>query len=188
MARGRESKYIKKITSREEKLFKQLARTGLTDRSQAKIFCNLNPDRLQKLQNSGYIKLENHSVLGQNTQIIRLDTKGVSYCKDELNIQSLAYAQSNHLEHDLKLSMAYYSLKEEVQETWKHEREIIREIYERHPEMAGQLSTCIDASVVVDGVTVAIEVIGSSYGDAEIEMKEEIALELAQCESIEFVR
>lgn len=188
MARGRESQYIKKITNREEKLFKQIARTGLTDRNQAKVFCNLNPDRLQKLENSGYIKLERHSVLGQNTEIIRLDTKGVTYCKDELNIQSLAYAQSNHLEHDLKLSMSYYSLKEEVQETWQHERDIIKEIYERHPDMEGQLKTCIDASVTIGGVRVAVEVVGSSYRQGDLDLKEEIALGLAQCQSIEFVR
>lgn len=187
MARGRKSQYAKKITGREEKLFKQIARTGLTDRNQAKIFCNINSDRLKKLENSGYIKLEKHSVLGQNTEIVRLNSKGISYCKDELDIKSFAYAQSNHLEHDLKLSLVYYNLDNTTQETWQHEREIIKEIYEKSPEMKGNLKTCIDARVNMNGVNVAIEVVGNSYGEEEISMKEEIALELANCSIIEFI-
>lgn len=187
MARGRKSQYVKKITNREVKLFKQLARIGLTDRGQAKIFCNLTTDRLKKLENSGYIKRSNHCVAGQNTEIIRLDRQGKEYCKDELNIQSFAYAQTNHLTHDLRLSATYYSLTKEVQETWRHERDIIKEIYEKHPEMKGQLKTCVDATVQVNEATIAIEVIGDSYRQVEIEMKEEIALELVGCQSIEFV-
>lgn len=187
MARGRSSKYVKKITHREEKLFKQLSRTGLTDRTQAKIYCNLNPERLQKLENSGYIKLSNHGVGGQNTQIIMLDSKGKSYCRENFGTNSFAAAQTNHLTHDLRLSNTYYSLPPEVQETWQHEREIIQEIYENHPEVKGELKTCIDAKVTVNGESIAIEVVGESYGQAEIEMKQEIAHELAGCDSIEFV-
>lgn len=188
MARGRESKYIKKITGREEKLFKQLARTGLTDRTQAKIFCNINPDRLKKLENSKYITRSNHCVEGQNTEIIRLGSMGKSYCKNDLNIDSFAYAQSNHLTHDLKLSLSYYSLPAEVQETWEHERDILKDIYNRHPEMEGKLNTCIDARVTVNGIATAIEVVGSSYGKLELDMKEEIALGIANCNGIEFIK
>lgn len=188
MARGRKSQYIKKITGREVRLFKQLAKTGLTDRNQAKVFCNLNSDRLKKLENSGYIKLANYTVAGKNQEIVRLDSKGKEYCLIELNINHFATAQTNHLEHDLKLSMAYYSLREEIQETWKHELEILQEIYERDESLRGQLKTCIDASVEISGTTVAIEVVGSSYTQADLDLKEEIALELANCSSIEFVR
>lgn len=187
MARGRPSKYIKKITHREEKLFKQLSRTGLTDRTQAKIFCNLNPQRLKKLENSGYIKLSNHGVNGKNTQIITLGSKGKTYCRENFAIGSFAAAQKNHLTHDLRLSITYYSLPQEVQETWKHERAIIQEIYNNHPEVEGTLKTCIDAKVIVCGEGIAIEVIGDSYGRAEIELKKEIAHELVGCTSIEFV-
>lgn len=188
MSKGKESKYIKKITGREEKLFKQLARTGLTDRTQAKIFCNINPNRLEKLENSKYITRSNHCVDGKNTEIIRLSSAGKFYCQNDLNINTFAYAQSNHLTHDLKLSLSYYSLPSEVQETWEHERDIIKDIYSRHPEMQGKLSTCIDARVTSNGITTAIEVIGSSYGSAELEMKQEIALSVAGCSGIEFIK
>jgi len=189
MARGRKSKYVKKITGREVKLFKQLARTGLTDKTQAKIFCNIGHDRLQKLENSGYLQLSKHGVAGQNTLIVRLDHKGKAYCRDELNINSFGSAQTNHLEHDLRLSLAYYSLPEEIQETWEHEREIINDIYDRNTLLEkGDLKTCIDARVTINGIKVGIEVIGHSYRREDIELKEDIALNLAGCQSIEFIK
>lgn len=188
MARGRESKYIKCLTHREIKLFKQLARTGLTDRNQAKLFCNLNIDRLKKLENSGYIKRQIHAVSGKPQEIIRLDKKGKDFCKNEMGIRSFAAAQSNHLTHDLKLSAAYYSLPDKVQETWEHERQVLQDIYSKFPENKGKMKTCIDARVLVNGYNVAIEVIGSSYNQAMLDLKENISLNLAGCYSIEFVR
>lgn len=189
MARGRESQYIKKVTGREVKLFKQLARTGLTDRTQAKIFCEINHSRLQKLEKSGYLKLSKQGVSGQSNLIIRLGKEGKAYCRNELNIDSFASAQSNHLEHDLKLSLAYYSLPEGVQETWEHEREILNDIYDKNKFLEqGKLKTCIDARVTVNGVKTAIEIVGHSYRREDIALKENIALNLAECQSIEFIK
>ena len=188
MARGRESKYIKHITHRDIELFKQLARTGVTDRSQSEIFAKVNGDRLKKLENSGYIKRDTYCVSGKSTEIIRLNSKGKTYCSKELNIKSFAAAQSNHLEHDLKLSLAYYSLSGETRETWMHERDIIKEIYVNYPEVKGNLKTCIDARIEVNGIKVAIEIVGSSYSQKDIADKETIAMNLAACSTIEFLR
>lgn len=184
---AKESKYVKKITNREVKLFKQLSRTGLTDRTQASIFCNLNNKRLEKLQNSGYIRKTNYCVNGKNTEIIRLDKEGIKYCKKHLGAKQIASAQTNHLEHDLKLSLTYYSLPPEVQETWEHEREILGDIYKQF-RFDERLKTCIDARVTINGITTAIEVIGNSYRQADLDLKEEIALNYANCSSIEFIK
>lgn len=183
------TKQIKIVTCREEKLFRQLSKTGLTDRNQAKIFCNLNVDRLQKLKNSNYIKLNRHVVKGKNVEVIRLDDKGKRYCEENFGTKHFAHAQLNHLEHDLKLSLAYYSLDYKTQNSWKHEYEIMNEIYDNHPSMKkGDLEACIDASVVVNGVTIAIEVIGNSYTQADIDLKKKVALNLAGCQSIELIK
>lgn len=190
MARGRKTQYVKKITSRDVKLFKQISRTGLADRTQAKDFCNINPNRIDKLEKSGYIKTKSLSVNGQNTQIIQLDKVGKKFCKDELDIKSFAVAQTNHVSHDLKLSLVYYSLPGKIQDTWQHERDIIKEIYENHPEIPEhkQLNTCIDAKIILeDGSEVAIEAVGDSYGKIEMQEKEAIAINLANCESIYYV-
>lgn len=183
---GRRSSRLK-ITNREIKLFKQLARTGLTDEAQAKIFCDIKRDRLKRLEEEKYIKLEKRAVEGKNTLIVQLDKRGKEWCKNEANIQSFAAAQKNHLTHDLRLSATYYSIPEQIRETWQHERDLIKEIYERSPEMKGKLKTCIDGRIQVNGSYVAIEVVGDSYGQQEIQMKQEIALEYLQCQSIEFV-
>jgi DNA-binding PadR family transcriptional regulator len=188
MARGRESQYVKQLTHRDLKLFTQLAKTGLTDRNQATLFCNLNLDRLKKLENSGYINRRVHAVDGKPQEIIRLDKKGKKFCKRELGVKSFATAQTNHLTHDLKVSAAYYSLPEYIQKTWEHEREILQDIYSKVPGSKGKMVTCIDARININGFKVAIEVVGSSYSQALIDLKQDIALNLAGCHSIEFVR
>jgi len=190
MARGRNSIYVKKLTGRDVTLLKGLARTGIASQSQAGDFCGLNSERLQKLENSKYIKLRNLTVNGQNTQIIQLDKGGKDYCRNELSFESFAAAQTNHLDHDLKLSFTYYSLNPEIRETWEHERDIILEIYEKYPEIQtnNQLRTCIDARITLgDGTTLAIESVGDSYGNIEIMEKEAIAINLAGCDTISYV-
>jgi hypothetical protein len=191
---GKRSNYIKKITGKEINLFKQLARTGLTDKSQSKQFFKINPNRLNQLENSKYIKRYNSCVAGKNTQLIQLDEKGIIFCRNKLGIDKLAHSQSNHLEHDLKVTYAYNQLPEEVQETWEHEREIIADIYDKNKDIESKylnekqgLKTCIDARVTINGVSVAIEIVGSSYSQADIELKEDIAVNLAECNSIEFL-
>jgi hypothetical protein len=94
----------------------------------------------------------------------------------------------------LKVTYAYNQLPEEVQETWEHEREIIADIYDKNKDIESKylnekqgLKTCIDARVTINGVSVAIEIVGSSYSQADIELKEDIAVNLAECNSIEFL-
>lgn len=186
---ARESKYVKRITHREVSLFKNLARTGLTDRSQANTFHNINNNRLKKLENSKYIKRESFCVNGKNTEIIKLDKKGKSFCRNKLEIRSFATAQTNHLTHDLKVSLAYNSLTHEVKETWEHEREILSHIYKQYNfGYRDKLPTCIDARVQVDGEYIAIEVVGYSYSKDDIDLKESIALNWANCSAIEFIK
>ena len=187
MARGRKSTKVKALTYRDVKLIKQLARTGMANVQQAKEYCNLNKDRLLKLEKSGYIKNSNHIVRGQNTMIIQLDSIGKEYCRQEEGIRTYCKAQTNHLEHDLKLTEMYYNLTPEIQNTWKHELQLIQEIYERFPEQKGNLLNCVDATVQINGEVIAIESIGLSYTKEDIEIKENIAKELLGCSRMESV-
>jgi hypothetical protein len=189
----RRSKYVKRLTYKETKLFRQLARTGITDRSQVEKFFKINSNRLSQLENSKYIRHRNACVGGKNIQIFQLDKAGTKFCREKLGFNKIAHSQSNHMEHDLKLSYAYNSLPEKIQETWEHEREIIADIKEKNKDIdpkyqnkKGTLKTCIDARVTVNGNVVGIEIVGSSYRQEDIEMKEDIALNLAGCDSINF--
>lgn len=185
MARGRKSSIVKALTGRDLKLLIQLSKTGISGHDQAKIYCNLSIERLEKLEKSGYIKTSNHAVEGVNTKIIQLDKAGKQYCKENFNIRSFCQAQTNHLTHDLRLTEIYYSLDLEVQSTWQHEVDLMSEIYEKHPEMKGNLENCVDARVQVNGEYIAIESIGASYTTKDLQVKNDIASTLLGCSKME---
>ncbi len=178
MARGRQSTKIKVITGRDRDLIKQLSKTGVCNSRQAKDYCGVSNDRLNKLEKSGYIKTSNHIVRGENNRIIQLDKAGKEYCRQEFGVTNLCVAQTNHLEHDIKLTEVYYKLDKEIQETWRHERELILDYYEKFPEKEKTLETCIDATIEINGEIIAIESVGHSYSGEIIEIKQEIAISL----------
>ncbi|EOR19992.1 hypothetical protein A500_19309 [Clostridium sartagoforme AAU1] len=178
MARGRKTSTIKVVTGRDRDLIKQLSKTGLCNSSQSKEYCGVSVDRLKKLEKSGYIKTSEHIARGENNLIIQLDKGGKEYCRQEFGITNFCAAQTNHLEHDIKLTEVYYKLDDAIRDTWKHERELIDKYYEMYPEKSGELKTCIDAAIEVNGELIAIESIGTSYTGTEIELKQEIATNL----------
>jgi len=182
--KGTEDK-VKVITGKDAKLFKSLTRIGLINHVQAKEYLNLSLERLYKLENSGYIETSKHGVRGQNNLIVKLKPKGKDYCRQEFGIRSYCVAQTNHLYHDLKLSEIFFNIPEKLQDTWKHEGELIKEIYEKFPEQRGNLKNCIDARIENDGELIGIESIGNTYSKADIELKENIAKEFLNCERME---
>lgn len=186
---ARKSTKVKVLTFRDTNILKQLSKTGLLNAQQAKAYCNLTMERLGKLEKSGYIKTTSHIVRGKNTLIIQLDKVGKDWCRQELGTKSFCIAQTNHLTHDLKLTEAYYNLPEGVQESWRHEGELIQEIYERNPSLKenGGLQTCVDATVQINNATIAIESIGLSYTSSVIDLKEEIATQYLGCSRMECV-
>ena len=185
----RKSSKVKVLTFRDTNILKQLSRTGLSNAQQAKRYCNLGMERLVKLETSGYIKTTSHIVRGKNTLIIQLNKVGKEWCRQELGTKSFCIAQTNHLNHDLKLTEAYYNLPQSVQTTWRHEGELIQDIYEKNPLLSenGGLKTCTDATVRLNEETIAIESVGSSYTRAIIELKQEIATKYLGCSRMECV-
>lgn len=188
MPKKGQSKYVKKITSREEKLFLQLAKTGIAISEQAEKYCNLKIPRLKKLHKSKYIKLTEQVVDGKRKTVIQLDSKGKIYIRENfLHNGKLAQAQINHLQHDLKLTDKYYKLPEGHRRTFISERDLIKEIYIKKPYLVGKLENCIDGLIEVDGERIGIEVIGKSYTQKDINMKILIAKTYLNCEKIEWI-
>lgn len=187
MARGRKPQTVKVLTGRDTKLLRQLDRTGVASHEQANAYCGVSNDRLNKLEKSGYIRTVNQSVDGANMRIIQLDKIGREFCRETYDTKSFYHSQITHISHDLKVTEAYYNLPKYIQETWKHEAELVKEIYSVNPGMRGELKTCVDAVVKVEGKLVAIEVVGKSYTKVDIELKEEIATNLLHCERTEFI-
>ena len=185
----RKSTKVKVLTSRDTNILKQLSKTGLSNAQQAKKYCDLSKERLEKLEKSGYIKNTVHIVRGQNTLIIQLDNAGREWCRQEIGTKSFCVAQTNHLDHDLKLTEVYYNLPSSVQPTWRHEGELIQDIYERNPSLMdnGGLKTCVDATVQINNEIIAIESIGNSYTNVIIELKQEIATQYLGCSRMECI-
>ena len=169
MARGRKSTFIKRMTSRDKTMLKQLSNTGLCSSEQAKTFCNINRDRLQKLEKSGFIKLENtipHN--GNMTEVVRLNTKGRAYCENKLGSEYFYKTSLNQVTHDLKLTEAYYQvMNDHPGAVWKNETQIALE----HKDLLIDGKDCVDAVVEVNGESFAVEVIGHKYTQETIDNK-----------------
>lgn len=185
MARGKSSKFIKVLTSKDTELLKQLGRTGLSSRNQVEKYLGLSYERLVKLQNSKYIKLTEQMYRGKSVLIIQLDRKGKDHLKIEHNFSALSNAKIDHLDHDMKLTDCYYGLDKRIQETWKSENVIVKDIYSK--DKSQKLETCIDATVEVNGELIGIEAVGSSYSQADIDEKSKIGINVVKCKEVLFI-
>lgn len=157
------------MTSRDEALIKQLSNTGMCSIEQAKTFCDLNRDRLLKLEKSGYIKLEKTNPIGGNMiEVARLDNKGRAYSENKLGQEYFYKSNLNQVTHDLKLTESYYQImSEHPGAKWFNETQISIE----HNEMLIDGKDCVDAIVEFDGGSFAVEVVGHKYTQETIDNK-----------------
>ena len=150
MARGRKNTYIRTHTSRDMKLLDQLARTGVCTEQQALKYCKLTTDRLSRLKNSDYIKVENKILNGQSVPIVKLSDFGQKWYRENFKVISYPHIQDGQLPHDLKHTEMYYRLiPDEAKHSWINENIVIQNIYARDPSKRGHLTTCVDAVVRV---------------------------------------
>lgn len=176
MARGRKAgPAVKVITSRDKELMEGIARTGLTTKYNARETIGLGEDRLRKLEKEGYIQSKNVVINNGKdvATVYYLNDKGKSYVKENSDIDHFYRSNERQIEHDMKLSEIYYSLDREIRATWKNENDLIKEYKELHP--GEKLNTMVDATVEMNGVSVAVEVLTDNYGKQEIIEKMEIA-------------
>lgn len=165
----RRSTKVKVMTHRDIALLKQLSNTGLCSIEQAKSHCDLNRDRLVKLEKSGYIKLEKtNPVGGEMIEFARMGKVGRSYCKTNIGTEYFYKSSLNQCTHDMKLTEAYYQvMREHPGATWKNETQVK---YENKNKLLNGVD-CVDAVVVVNGESFAIEVIGHKYTQETIDNK-----------------
>lgn len=173
---ARESKYVKKITGREEKLFTQLSNTGICSLDQAKNFCNIGRDRIIKLQNSKMLIIDKVCPKNGNLiEVVRLGEKGRFYSENILGNEYFYKSSLSQVSHDLKLTENYYKIiSEDKGAIWKNETQIKAEF--------GKLTEqdCIDAMITLsNGEIFALEVVGSKYTKQTIENKQNLGNNLA---------
>lgn len=111
------------------------------------------------------------------TKYYSLDTKGQHFLKSKMGCDYDFYKyNSKHLDHDIKLSNVFHSLDRDIQDTWKTESQIKRELKENNPDRKDwEGYECIDASIEIDGVVYGIEVENGNYTKKTKEKKEEVS-------------
>jgi hypothetical protein len=186
---GRKSKYINKITKKDEEMLKAFSRVGYLSKDMLQRELLVADRRITNFSRDNYIeKCSFFNKKSKETEeIYRLTSKGQKLMERELNIQS--FYRSSSAMHDLRLADKYLSLTTEEKDSWKTEsemrsmyEEIINSMsessrFEEYQQMMEQhLISAIDASYInTDGVLVGVEITTSSYGNAEINSKEEFS-------------
>jgi len=121
--------YIRQITPRDEKLFIQLAKTGMASIEQSEKYVDVKIKRLKKLERSKYIKLTTLTHSGKETTIIQLETKGKSYLKNNLNIHNFIESYKIYgLDNDISFTEKYYKCTTEFQNKFNISQ-LAKEIY-----------------------------------------------------------
>lgn len=172
---------IKRTTARDKDLIRGIARTGLASKTDALEKLGLSERRLRNLEKENYVTSKEVVVDNKTLTIYRLDKQGKKWIKENTDIDRVYRSNERQIEHDLKLSSIYYNLPFEQKETWKNEYTLIDEYKTNFPDT--ERSSMVDATVEIEGHTVAIEVITSNYSNAEIADKHSISEKIG-CEKI----
>jgi hypothetical protein len=133
---------------------------------------------LQKLEKSGYIKIEKTNPAGGNLiEVVRLDNnKGRRYCENKLGSDYFYKSNLNQVKHDLKLTEAYYQVHiDHPGALWMNETQIQNE----YKDLLKDGKDCVDAVVVCGGESFAVEVVGDKYTQETINNKVEVGNRVA---------
>jgi hypothetical protein len=145
---------------------------SLCTKEQAYKHCGINEKRLNRLQNSGFIKQDNIVVKGKSIDVIRLDRKGIDYTKLNLEKINIYRGNLNEAVHNLKLTETYYQILEKNPNIiWLNESELM---VIHHDKLIDR--SCVDGMYIQpDGTKCAVEVIGEKYTKKMIADKKAVA-------------
>lgn len=182
---------ISKIYPRDRSALTTLAKCGYASHEQLREF--LRDKRISGYCKDGLIEKSVYSQpggKGQDKTVYHLTSKGRDLCRRELSVSHIYSAQNPA--HDLPLTTRYLSLNEQERATWKTETQCREELLDhirqlqnqgeaerarelREKMREGRISMPDALYTASDGVSMAFEVVTDSYGQAEIEAKEEAA-------------
>lgn len=186
---GRKRNYVSKITNKDMRMLLAFVRTGYLNKSMLKNDLGIAERRIQSFMRDGLLEkgIFFNQKTKETTDIFRLSEKGQKFTTKTIGVDR--FYKSSSARHDLALSEKYLSLTAKEQDTWIIESEV-RDIFnellsnmrddKRQEELwslyeNNQISS-IDACYTNSyGQNVGIEIITSSYSDAEIEAKEELS-------------
>lgn len=188
MGKGRKSHYINKITSKDTEMLKAFSNVGYLSHDQINLNLGIAERRIVNFQRDKLI--EKVSYLNKETKnadfAYRLSEKGKELCSNLLGITN--YYKSSSPAHDMGLSKSYFSCDKDIRDNWITEgqwrtrmQEYLDNLqvqdhdrWEELNEMWLQniISPPDGGYITKEGVEVGVEIITSSYGEAEIISKE----------------
>jgi len=188
------------LTWRDQAGLEAVGRVGVATADQLKDVASLNPQRIAKLEHSGYLRSRTDYVSDRGVlKTYELTPKGEKWLRDERGWSYVVRPHAANVQHDLKLGDIYRDLKPELRESWLGNREAMS--YMGYGEVAGrdnapdavlivpvaqaredpELRECLwaDAPIIQYGgeacVAIAVEAIGSSYSQDLISEKADFA-------------
>jgi len=134
------------------------------------------------------IKLEILSNL--DCKRIVLTDKGKNICKSKFKPISMPSRSKQSIQQILMRSELYFTLPEEVRQTWEDQNQLIRLFYDEYPEYKDKIieklgfTTWIDARIKINDKYIGICIKPKSNGHKMLEQKKRIAYEYMNCHDI----
>lgn len=189
MGRGRKSSYINKLTSKDHGMLRAFANVGYLTPTALKEKLDIADRRVAGYERDGYIQkviyLNKDSKNGEYAY--RLTNKGKDLCSNKVGVES--FYRSSSVNHDNALASYYNNISLKEKESWGTEsqareqfREFLEQIkvkdYYKYEEIGqrweqGLISPPDGFYTTEQGTIMAIEVVTNSYGQVEIEAKQE---------------
>ncbi|QGQ93791.1 hypothetical protein EHS13_02160 [Paenibacillus psychroresistens] len=188
MARGRKSNYINKLTSKDQAMLRAFRNCGFLQKSHLQDKLGLSDRRIENFIRDQYIEkcVVDNNKTKEAEYVYRLSKKGQELCKNHLNLSNFYASQS--VRHDNALAKKYFEMSSEQQLSWLTERDwrdrfeakISDLRFQGKDQRADELISLYKRNLLSlpDGgysngeSIVAVEVTTSSYGNEEIQAKE----------------
>ncbi|MCC0566253.1 hypothetical protein HN020_03210 [Brevibacillus borstelensis] len=185
MAR-RSKPYITQFFNRDRLAFTAMFKVGHVTREHL-YQCGLADSRIKNLLRDGHIEKIAYKHLGKTEECYKLTKSGRGTATRLWGLEQAYKAQSPA--HDLSLANKYFSLSEEIRNSWKTEAQVRDEFIERinamrdegkeveaklYEDMLNKRMISMPDCVYVDekGNEIAYEVVTDSYGMEEMRAKE----------------
>lgn len=181
--------YIPQFYKRDRDGMTALSRVGIARIEDLKKHCNLVDSRIKSWCRDGYAEKLMYKQGMEVKEAITLTKKGKELLEKQWNVRGHYHAQIQSPYHDLALSDKYFSLPEELRETWKTENQVREKFLEKLQEIRKQgdeekadlyYKMMKDHAISMPdavyksetGVETAYEIITNSYGRQEMLAKE----------------
>lgn len=194
---ARKKQYITQFFLRDKLAFTALWKTGIVRAEALKEHCNVADGRIKNYVRDGYAEKILYKDRKEFKEAYTLTRKGREHAERQWQLRDHYHAQTKSPYHDLALSDKYFSLPEQVRDTWRTESQVRNQFLEKLEQLREQGNEQL-ADMYYDmfkshdfsmpdavytneqGVEVAYELVTDNYTSQQLLAKE------ATCEIMEY--